>query len=87
MEGQYVTTGSNTQDAPIPSMTIDISVLAALLHLTELKDVLELRKSQALTPYNPQVWESLLTVAGLSQKYPSLLQNLWSGFIINIPKL
>ena len=86
MEGQYVTTGSDTQDAPIPPMTIDISVPAAPLHLTELKDVLELRKSQALTPYNPQVWESLLMVAGLSQKYPSLPQNLRSGFIINIPK-
>ena len=85
MEDQSAATGNVTQDAPAPHMTIDISVPAAPLRLTELKDALELRKSQPLTPYKPLIWEALLVDAGLLQKYPSLSQSLCSGFIIDIP--
>jgi hypothetical protein len=48
---------------------------------------LELRKSLALTPYNPQAWESLLLDSGLSSKYPLLPQSLRTGFVINIPNI
>jgi hypothetical protein len=85
-ENRFAVTGKDTQAAPIPPMITDISAPVAHRHLTELKHALELRKSQALTPYNPQAWESLLRVSGLSQKYPSLPQSLRSGFLINIPK-
>ena len=79
--------GNDNQGAPVLPMTSDISALAAPLHLMELRNVLELRKSQALTPYNARVWESLLAESGLDKKYPSLPQNLRSGFIINIPNI
>ena len=84
-ENQFAATGKGTLDALIPPTTTDISVPVALHHLTELRRVLELRRSQPLTPYNPQIWESLLMVSGLDKKYPSLPQSLRSGFIINIP--
>ena len=79
--------GNDNQAAPALPMTADISVPAAPLHLKELRNALELRKSQALTPYNAQVWESLLIESGLDKRYPSLPQNLRSGFIINIPNI
>jgi hypothetical protein len=87
MGRQSVENGNDLQVAPIHPMIIDISVPAALLHLTELRSALELRKAQALTPYNAQVWESLLIDSGLYQKYPTLPQSLRSGFTINIPNI
>ena len=53
----------------------------------ELKSVLEHRKLVALTPYNPQTWETLLLESGLARKYPSLPQSLRTGFLINIPNI
>lgn len=87
MESQFAANGNDTRVAPIHLTITDISVPAALLRLTELKSVLELRRSQALTPYNAQVWESLLVESGLAQRYPSLPEGLRSGFIINIPNI
>ena len=85
MVDQSAATGNVTQAAPAPHTTIDISVPAAPLRLTELKAALVLRRSQPLTPYKPLIWEALLVDAGLLQKYPSLSQSLCFGFIINIP--
>ena len=68
-------------------MTSDITVPAAPHLHTELRIALELRKSQALTPYRAQVWESLLANASLLEKYPLLPENLRSSFIIDIPNI
>ena len=87
MESRSAAIGNVTQDALVLPMTLDTSARDALPSLTELRTALELRKAQALTPYNAQVWESLLTDSGLLQKYPSLPQSLRSGFIINIPNI
>ena len=87
MENRFAAIGNDNQAAPVLPMTSDTSVPVAPLHLTELRNVLELRKSQALTPYNVQVWKSLLRESGLDKKYPSLPQSLRSGFIINIPNI
>ena len=51
----------------------------------ELKNALELRKLQALTPYKPQAWESLLLAANLTKKYPTLSQNFRTGFFLDFP--
>ena len=53
----------------------------------EPRSALERRKLLALTPYDPLLWESLLLVTGLIEKYPSIPQGLRSGFIINIPNI
>ena len=53
----------------------------------EPKSALEHRKLLAHTPYNADIWESLLLESGLSKKYPLLPQNLRTGFIINIPTI
>jgi hypothetical protein len=87
MGDQSVGTGKESQDVRTPPTTRGTSAPDALLQLTELRNVLELRKSRALTPYNPPAWESLLRDSGLLKRYPSLPQNLRTGFLINIPKV
>ena len=87
MERQSAVTGNALQAVPVPRMTLDISAPAAPLLLTELRIVLERRKSQALTPYKSLVWQSILLESGLHKKYPLLAQNLQTGFIINMPKI
>lgn len=78
-------TGNVTLAAPAHDTTTDTSVQAAQPLPTELKTVLERRKLQALTPYKPQAWESLLFTTNLVNKYPSLSQNLRTGFFLNFP--
>ena len=51
----------------------------------EPRNVLELRKLQALTPYKPQAWDHYLSVANLTKKYPSLSQSLRTGFFLDFP--
>jgi hypothetical protein len=68
-------------------MTTDISAQVALRHPMEPRNALELRKAQALTPYNSQVWEAQLLESGLYKKYLLLPQNLRTGFLINIPNI
>ena len=48
--------------------------------ITELRGVLELRKSQALTPYRVEAWQSFLHRCNLLVKYPNLISSLHFGF-------
>jgi hypothetical protein len=68
-------------------LTPVISVQAALPLPMESKTALALRRSTVLTPYDLNAWESLLLLSGLSFKYPSLPQNLCTGFFINMPNI
>jgi hypothetical protein len=68
-------------------MTTDISAQVVRHHPMEPRNALELRKYQALTPYDSQVWEALLLESGLYKKYPLLPQNLRTGFLISIPNI
>ena len=77
--------GNAPRDVLVPATTTDTSVRAAHPHLTELKNALELRKLQALTPYKPQAWEFLLSSTNLTKKYPSLAQCLRTGFFLDFP--
>jgi hypothetical protein len=48
--------------------------------IMELRGVLELRRSQALTPYKVEAWEHFLHSYNLSVRYPKLLHSLRYGF-------
>ena len=84
---RFAVIGNVSQDVQVPHTIFDISVQVAPPRLTELKNVLERRKAQALTPYNPQVWESLLIDSDLIKKYPLLPQSLRTGFLISMPNI
>jgi hypothetical protein len=87
MEDQSAETGNVPPAAPALSTTRGISAQGVPPPLTELRSALERRKHAALTPYNPQTWEALLSSSGLRYKYPTLPQNLRTGFLINIPPI
>jgi hypothetical protein len=52
-----------------------------------LRNALELRRSQALTPYRVEAWESFLYISNLSAKYPTLISSLLKGFDAGIPPI
>jgi hypothetical protein len=80
-----VPTGNAPQAAPVPAMITGTSALGAPPLPTEHKIALELRKLQALTPYKPQAWESLLLTTNLTKRYPSLVQSMRTGFFLDFP--
>jgi hypothetical protein len=80
-------TGSVTQDVPATVTTTDIYVLDAVKPHTELRTALELRRHNALTPYNPDAWERLLTEAGLWDHYKHIPEGLRRGFRIGFPTI
>jgi hypothetical protein len=84
-ENPSVQTGNVPWAVPAHTTTTDMFVQAAPPLLTELRNVLKLRKLRALTPYNPQAWVSLLSAANLMAKYPSLSRNLRTGFFLHYP--
>ena len=70
-----------TAGAALPTCTSSgTSALGAETKIMELKGVLELRKSQALTPYRVDAWESFLHHCNLLVKYPNLVSSLRLGF-------
>ena len=87
MGGPFAETGSACMDAPALVMTAATSVRAVRPPLMELRIALELRKVAALTPYDPQAWETLLTESRLIEKYPLIPQSLRTGFLINMPRI
>ena len=56
------------------------SALGVETRIMALRGVLKLRKSQALTPYRVNAWESLLHHCNLFVKYPNLVSSLRLGF-------
>lgn len=51
------------------------------------RHVLERRKSKALTPYNPDVWEAHLRDANLLSLYHWIPDGLRHGFVLNLPQI
>ena len=67
--------------AALPAHTSSVTSAPGVgTKITELRDVLELRKSQALTPYRVDAWESFLHRCNLFVKYPNLVSSLRLGF-------
>lgn len=52
---------------------------------TELKIALALSRGEPRTPYRADTWERLLSEARLSSRYPTLVEGLRRGFIIDFP--
>jgi hypothetical protein len=52
-----------------------------------LRNAIEHRRAQALTPYNPEAWLRRLSAANLTSRYPSIYIGLCSGFSADIPPL
>ena len=80
-------TGNDRKAADLPATPFDTYVQAAEVPITALKAALEQRRHKALTPYNPDVWKSLLVAAGLIDKYPHIPDSLHSGFSANVPQI
>jgi hypothetical protein len=79
--------GNTNEDASANGTTNDTFALDAVRPATELRHVLERRKLRALTPYKPDVWESLLARSGLLLDYPHLPDDLRFGFNIKLPRI
>ena len=56
------------------------SAQAAGSRITELRDALERRRNEVLTPYKVNAWESMLRHCNLLVKYPKLVHSLHKGF-------
>ena len=77
---RYAATGT-TGGVAHPALTSNgTNALDAGARITELKDVLELRKSKPVTPYKVEAWEILLRECKLYAKYPNLISLLRKGF-------
>ena len=55
--------------------------------ITGLKDALEHRKRNPLTPYHKEAWAEQLCSMGLGERYPRLIQSLSEGFDLGIPSI
>ena len=59
----------------------------AAVPIMGLKAALELRRLKALTPYNPDAWELLLSSVNLTAKYPYIPEALHYGFRADVPSI
>ena len=67
-----------------PSVTCVQAVEALIMVL---RAALKWRNHKALTPYNPDTWESFLVSSGLIAKYPHIPDSLRTGFSTNVPQI
>lgn len=68
-------------------LSTSTSVQAVGRNLTELATVLSDRRTRAFTPLRAAGWATALNTAGLSQRYPSLVQNIAAGFSVGFPTI
>lgn len=73
-------TGTTVGVAPPAHTSSATSVPDAETKIMALRNVLERRKNQALTPYKVEAWESCLHLYNLFVKYPTFTQSLRTGF-------
>ena len=76
----YAATGTTDGVAPPTPTSSDTSAPDVGARIMELKGALELRRSQAITPYRVEAWEVLLRDCNLYVKYPNLISSLRKGF-------
>jgi hypothetical protein len=76
----YAATGTVTEDAH-PTRTSSVTNAPAVeTRIMGLKNALERRRSQALSPYKTDAWSNMLNQCNLLAKYPNLLHSLHKGF-------
>jgi len=86
-ETSSATTGILGADARQMVTTTVTSAQDVETRITALSTALELRKSQALTPYNASEWNLLLRECDLLTKYPNLPNSLCYGFDAGIQRI
>jgi hypothetical protein len=82
-----VSIGNEVAVAAIDHTTIVTSVPAVFPTPMEPKDVLVLRRSCPITPYNPTAWEFLLRTHGLLHRYHDIPPGLRNGFNLHLPAI
>lgn len=80
-------TGRDLKNAPTPHNPICTNVPGAEQWITELKNVLKVRASNALTPYRLNAWLQLLNSLNLIHKYVHISNGLHFGFMGNVPTI
>ena len=76
----FAATGTAVKVVPPTCTSNATNALGAESRITVLRNVLEHRKNQALTPYKVNTWHSALHHCNLLTKYPKLLHSLHKGF-------
>ena len=83
----YVTNGNAPAAAQLAAATSHTNAQDVGARTMVPKDALEARKIKALTPYKADAWRSLLSDAGLTDRYPHLPTAFQTGFSGNIPSI
>ena len=87
MASRSASTG-RSPGAAVRSVTqIDTDAQGAENPTTGLKDALEHRGRNPLTPYDRRVWAEQLARLGLEGRYPHLIQGLTEGFDVGVPQI
>jgi hypothetical protein len=80
-----VVTGKYQGAADLPVMQTNTDAQDVERSAMGLKDPLEWRRHEPLTPYTREAWAELLQGLGLEGRYPSIVQGLADSFDIGIP--
>ena len=83
----FASTGRSQEAVRPQAIQTDTYAQVAGWPTTELKDVLEQRRHNPLTPYNKGAWAEQLANLGLQEKYPHLVQGIAKGFDLGIPTI
>ncbi|KAF9043552.1 hypothetical protein BDZ89DRAFT_1199455, partial [Hymenopellis radicata] len=81
----FASTGKSHAVVPVHSIPIVTIAPAVAPRIMAPTSVLELRRSKTLTPLKPDNWERLLSLYGLSHRYPHLVNGLRYGFNTGVP--
>jgi hypothetical protein len=87
MASRFVSTGKSQKDAHPQTTKTNTDAQVVERPIMGLKDALEQRKLEPLTPYSRGAWAEQLSNLGLWEKYPLLMQGLASGFNLGIPRI
>jgi len=79
--------GNGPEVAPATNTMPNTSAPVAIRLRTELKGVLDHRKTNALTPYHPEAWYNALQKAGIYEGYAYIISGLRHGFVIGLPNI
>ena len=87
LEQSCATTGTVAGDVQPLAMNSVTSALAVDSPIMELKSALELRKRQALMPYDPKRWHDALSSSRLLNRYLNIPMSLRLGFDLSICRI
>ena len=80
-------TGRSQRDASPQGISSGMYARAAEAPTMGLRDVLEQRGREPLTPYDRKAWEEQLSNLGLLERYPCLISGLTEGFDLGVPPI